>query len=149
MDDTNTNDMPVQDAPVEAPVNTTDAEADELPVDLTDEETINLFIEGLMDEKGINPESDELRQDIFNDLKTRLMQEMDRSLISALPDDKLEEFSKIAEEKGQIEPEAVAKAIDEAGVDTDEVLGVTMAKFRDIYLGKESEDTGAAEGAEE
>ena len=117
-------------------------------INLTDEETINLFVEGLMDEKGIKPESEQMRKDIFDDLKTKLMTELDRSLVSALPDDKLEEFSKEAEEKGQLDPEAVAKAIDEAGVDVSEVMGVTMAKFRELYLGEDAEG-GANEGADE
>ena len=139
---------------------------DNKDINLTDEETINLFVEGLLDEKGINPESEQMYKDIFDDLKTKLMTELDRSLVSALPDDKLEELSKEAEEKGQLDPEAVAKAIDEAGVDVSEVMGVTMAKFRELYLGEDAEggadesadeaenpegenqETGAAEGAE-
>jgi len=120
---------------------------DNKDINLTDEETINLFVEGLMDEKGINPESEQMRKDIFDDLKTKLMTELDRSLVSALPDDKLEELSKEAEEKGQLDPEVVAKAIEEAGVDVGEVAGVTMAKFRELYLG-ENQESGAAEGAE-
>ena len=120
---------------------------DNKDINLTDEETINLFVEGLMDEKGIKPESEQMRKDIFDDLKTKLMTELDRSLVSALPDDKLEEFSEEAEEKGQLDPEVVAKAIEEAGVDVGEVAGVTMAKFRELYLG-ENQESGAAEGAE-
>ncbi|MBR2989662.1 hypothetical protein IKF40_01905 [Candidatus Saccharibacteria bacterium] len=120
---------------------------DNKDINLTDEETINLFVEGLMDEKGIKPESEQMRKDIFDDLKTKVMTELDRSLVSALPDDKLEELSKEAEEKGQLDPEVVAKAIEEAGVDVGEVAGVTMAKFRELYLG-ENQESGAAEGAE-
>ena len=109
-------------------------------INLSDEESINLFIEGLMEEKGIDTTSEELKKDIFTDLKARLMEEIDRSLVAALPDEKLDELSKMVASDGKIEPEVVAKMVEEAGIDVDEVIGVTMAKFRDLYLGEESDE---------
>ena len=119
------------------PINTN---ADDLPVDLTDEESINLFIEGLMEEKGVASQSEELKADIFADLKARLMEEIDRSLVAELPDEKLDELSKMAAgNEGKLAPEAVAQMVEEAGLNVEEIVGVTMAKFRDLYLG-EGED---------
>jgi|GEM_PF-1162952 len=103
---------------------------------LSDEETIDLFIRGIMKEKGTDVGSEEMQNDIFNDLKTSLLTEIDRSLVSALPDDKLEELNKIALESGAIDPAKIAEMIRAAGIDTTEVVGITMARFRDIYLGK-------------
>ena len=123
--------------------NTNDAKAKELLANLTDEESINLFIEGLMEKKGIDSTSEELKHDIFMDLKTRLMEEIDRSLVAELPDEKLEELSAKAEKDGQLNPEEVAKAISGANLDVEEIVGGTMAKFMDIYLGTE-EDGGDA-----
>ena len=120
--------------------NTNDAKAKELLANLTDEESINLFIEGLMEKKGIDSTSEELKNDIFMDLKTRLMEEIDRSLVAELPDEKLEELSAKAEKDGQLDPEEVAKAIEEANLDVEEIVGMTMAKFSDIYLGPEEEN---------
>ena len=120
--------------------NTNDAKAKELLANLTDEESINLFIEGLMEKKGIDSTSEELKNDIFMDLKTRLMEEIDRSLVAELPDEKLEELSAKAEKDGQLDPEEVAKAIEEANLDVEEIVGMTMAKFSDIYLGTEEEN---------
>ncbi len=120
--------------------NTNDAKAKELLANLTDEESINLFIEGLMEKKGIDSTSEELKNDIFMDLKTRLMEEIDRSLVAELPDEKLEELSAKAEKDGQLDPEEVAKAIEESNLDVEEIVGMTMAKFSDIYLGTEEEN---------
>ena len=115
--------------------NTNDAKAKELLASLTDEESINLFIEGLMEKKGIDSTSEELKHDIFMDLKTRLMEEIDRSLVAELPDEKLEELSAKAEKDGKLDPEEVANAINEANLNVEEIVGGTMAKFMDIYLG--------------
>ncbi len=105
---------------------------------LSDEQTINLFIIGIMDEKGISYGDEPYKSDIFQELKTRLMTELDRSLVAALPDDKLDEFSKIVARDGKIDPDTVAKAVVDAGVDTEKVVGETMAKFREIYLGEDA-----------
>ena len=124
--------------------NTNDAKAKELLANLTEDESINLFNEGLMEKKGIDSTSEELKHDIFMDLKTRLLEEIDRSLVAELPDEKLEELSKKAEQDGKLDPEEVAKAINEANLDVEDIVGGTMARFMDLYLGVNEED-GAVE----
>lgn len=115
----------------------------DIPVELNNEQTIDLFVMGIMEEKGIKSDSEELRTDIFNDLKTRLMEEIDRSLVSALPDEVLDELSKeITANDGKLDPAVVAEKVTESGIDTEDVIGKTMAKFREIYLG------AAEDGAE-
>ncbi|MBR3055959.1 hypothetical protein IKG64_01415 [Candidatus Saccharibacteria bacterium] len=104
--------------------------------DLTNEEVIDLFIRGIMEEKGVTAPTPEIEQSIFEDLRTRLLEQIDRSLIAELPNDKLEELNKLALEKGQIEPQLIAKMVEEAHLDVAEITGVTMERFREIYLGK-------------
>lgn len=114
----------------------------DIPVDLTNEQSIDLFVEGLIEEKGLKVESDNVHTDIFNDLKTRLMQEIDRSLVAELPDEELDDLSKqIAANEGKIDPEVVAEKVANAGINVEDVVGKTMAKFREIYLG--TEENGA------
>lgn len=120
--------------------NDVNVKAEELLASLTDDESINLFIEGLMEKKGLESTSQELKQDIFLDLKTRLLEEIDRSIIAELPDEKLEELAKIAAKDGKIEPEVIGEMVKEANLDVDEIAGVTMAKFSDLYLGSEEGD---------
>ena len=126
---------------------TINTNTDDALVNLTDEESINLFVEGLMDEKGINATSEELKRDIFLDLKTRLLEEIDRSLIAELPEENLDELAKTAAVEGKIAPEVVAKMVEDANLNVEEIVGVTMAKFRDLYLG--SEENGAVENGAE
>ena len=97
---------------------------------LTDEESIDIFIWGIMDEAGVKDGTPEILQGVHDDLRDQLMAQIDRSLIAELPDDKLEEFNKIAEEQGKIDPDTLAQA----GVDVQAVAAGTMDKCREIYL---------------
>lgn len=138
------NDAPVNDAPKNAQDN------QDVDIDLTDDESINLFIEGIMDEKGLADQSEEMKEDIFANLKTRLLEEIDRSLVAELPDDKLDELSKTVAKDGQVAPETVGEMVKEAGINVEEVVGGTMAKFRELYLnedeaGEQEEPTDSEE----
>lgn len=117
---------------------------DDILNDLSDEETIDLFIEAIMDEKGVNAPTDEIKEDLKKDLKDQLLREIDRSLIAELPDDKLEELNRIATANGQIDPNEIAKMIEEANLDATEIVGTTMARFREIYLEDKKPDTEQA-----
>lgn len=108
---------------------------------LTNDEAIDLFIRGIMEEKGVKTPTDEIAKDIFEGLRNSLLEQIDRSLIAELPDDKLEELNRMASQNGQIDPEVIAKMVQEANIDVEEVTGITMARFRDIYLGNESNKT--------
>lgn len=111
---------------------------------LTADETMNLFIEGIMDEKGVDAPTPEIRQQIFDDLKSRLLTEIDRSLVGELPDAKLDKLTEMANANGgQLDPNAVAQAISDAGIDVTEVTGITMQRFRELYLNGEGEAAGA------
>ena len=104
---------------------------------LSDEEVIDLFIEGIMAEKGVNAPTEEIEQSIHDELKTKLLTEIDRSLVGELPDDKLNELYAQAEAGGgSLDPALIADAIEQAGLDTAAITGVTMKRFRNLYLGR-------------
>lgn len=119
-----------------------DAELD----NLTNDEVIDYFIRGLIEEKGIKSPTPEIEEEIFENLRTQLLEQIDHALIAELPDDKLEELNKLALEQGQIDPNLVAKMVGEANLDVAEITGATMERFREVYLGKSSdEETTKAE----
>ncbi len=118
--------------------------SDDILNDLSDEETIDLFIEGIMDEKGVSAPTPEIEADLKNELKEQLLREIDRSLIGELPDDKLEELNRMATANGQIDPKVVADAIEGSNLDVTNIVGTTMARFREIYL-KDEQNTDSAE----
>ena len=123
-------------------------QSDDILNDLSDEETIDLFIEGIMQEKGINAPTEEIHQELKNSLKTQLLKEIDRSLIAELPDDKLEELNREATANGQIDPNEIAKMVEDANLDVTEIVGTTMARFREIYLEDKKPDTEQATNEE-
>lgn len=120
--------------PTPATTNSTDLQDDNILNDLSDEETIDLFIEGIMQEKGINAPTEEIYQELKNSLKTQLLKEIDRSLIGELPDDKLDELNRMVVANGQIAPEVIAKMIQDANLDVTDIVANTMVRFREIYL---------------
>lgn len=123
----------------------TSSSNDDVLNDLNDEETIDLFIEGIMEEKGANAPTAEISEDAKRSLKDKLLKEIDRSLIAELPDDKLEELSHMAIENGQIDPSLIADKIAEANLDITDIVGSTMAQFRELYLSDRLENKGSEE----
>ena len=124
-------------------------ESDDILNDLSDEETIDLFIEGIMEEKGVSAPTAEIEEDAKNELKDQLLREIDRSLIAELPDDKLEELNRMATANGQIEPDVIAKMVEESNLDITDIVGTTMARFREIYLGDKSNTDSTEQQANE
>ena len=109
---------------------------------MSDDEAINLFIEGLIAEKGVDAPTEEIHQAVHADLKTQLMAELDRALVSALPDDKLEELYKITESSDKaVDPNLVAQYISDSGVDATSVIGNTIKQFGEAYLGRPLDNT--------
>ena len=82
-----------------------------------------------------------IKEDVKKDLKDQLLREIDRSLIAELPDDKLEELNRMAAANGQIDPNEIAKRIEESNLDVTDIVGTTMARFREIYLEDQKSDT--------
>ena len=91
-----------------------------------------------MEEKHVDAPTDEIRQSIHDDLKNKLLAEIDRSLVAELPDDKLEELNRTAAASGQLDPNTVADAIEAAGLDVAEITAITMERFRELYLGQQA-----------
>ena len=98
-----------------------------------------------MDEKGVSAPTPEIEADLKNELKDQLLREIDRSLIGELPDDKLEELNRLATANGQIKPDVIAKMVEESNLDVTDIVGTTMARFREIYLKDEGSNTDNTE----
>lgn len=142
-DPTTTSTAPTDDVSTKEPsVKETDSQASSdqksNPDDISDEEAVNLFIDSLIKEKGVETPTPEIKEDLRNDLKNQLLEQIDRSLIGELPDDKLDELNHIVETDGQIDPQVIAKMVEEAHLDVTDIVSTTMKRFRDIYLGKEN-----------
>lgn len=97
------------------------------------QELIDKFIKDLLDAKNLNGVDDEVRQQLEQDLKTRLLDQIDRAIIEALPEDKLSGFNELLDNNSTAQD--VQKYIIKCGVDTQKVTLETMLRFRALYLG--------------
>jgi hypothetical protein len=102
---------------------------------------LSQFIQGILAEKQLSGIDDNVREQLVADLQQRLLDQINRALIDALPDDKIEAFNRMLDDES-LTDEQVQQFIAASGVDVQRVTIQTMLRFRDLYLG----DTGKANG---
>lgn len=111
-------------------------------------ENVETFIDQLIDEKGLGVEGD-VRKQLKLDMMERLLDQIDRASINALPEDKAIELADKLDDENFTD-EQVAEFMKNSGVDLERVALETMLQFRLLYLGgNASVDTEAMEKANE
>lgn len=111
---------------------------------LTPEQMLDAFVMQMLMDKGIADAGEEAVAKFHEDLKTMLVEEINRSLLAALPEEKLNQISASAE-NGELNTESLTQAIEESGIDTAKITEETMMKFREIYLAESDEPVENAE----
>ena len=101
---------------------------------------MDLFVEQMIVDKGLDDLQGEMRDEIRKQLKESLNMQINRAILAELPDDKFDELAKKME-AGELESEEITKAVEEANLDLDKITEETMLKFRELYLngGEEAE----------
>ena len=102
---------------------------------LSNEEIMVAFADGLLNEKGLGEMSDEVRQEMLQDLVERLSDFVNRAILEALPEEKIAELDELID-RDVATPEAVSELINGVGFDVSERVAKAMEKFREIYLGE-------------
>lgn len=106
----------------------------EADIDKMDEgEVMDLFVEQLIEDKGLENLNDKLRAEVHADLKERLIYQITRALIASLPE---AEYAKLeAEMKDETATgEMINELIGSGKVDADRITQEVMMKFREVYL---------------
>ena len=96
-------------------------------------ENVEKFIDQLIDEKGLGVEGD-VRKQLKLDMMERLLDQIDRASINALPEDKAIELADKLDDENFTD-EQVADFMNDSGVDLERVALETMLQFRLLYLG--------------
>ena len=96
-------------------------------------DNVEQFIDQLIDEKDLNLE-DDVRQELKVDMINRLLDQIDKASINALPEDKAIELADKLDDP-EFTDEQVAEFIRSSGVDMERVALETMMQFRLLYLG--------------
>ena len=102
---------------------------------LSQEKAVSSFIDGILEKKNLpGIKSDQVLHYVRQDMTEKLLDQIDRALIEALPEDRAVEFDKLLDQEG-VTPEVVQRFIVDAGVDVAKVTALTMLQFKELYLG--------------
>lgn len=96
------------------------------------EQVMEAFVHQMVADKGLLEEDQKQNGKIQQELRTQLDEVMDRSLIDALPEEKLAELDKMLD-AGATDDE-IENFFDTAGVDFEAAMRGTMEEFRRQYL---------------
>lgn len=97
------------------------------------QDAISKFISDIIDAKGYKTLDSDVRQQLEQDLKNRLLDQIDRAVLEALPENKIDGFNDLLD-RGASQQE-VQQYIATSGVDTKKITLETMLRFRSLYLG--------------
>lgn len=97
------------------------------------QDALSKFINDLIDAKGYKTLDSDVRRQLEQDLKNRLIDQIDRTVLEALPENKIDGFNDLLD-RGASQQE-VQQYIANSGVDTKKITLETMLCFRSLYLG--------------
>ena len=98
-----------------------------------DQDALSKFISDIIDAKGYKTLDSDVRRQLEQDLKNRLLDQIDRAVLEALPENKIDGFNDLLD-RGASQQE-VQQYIATSGVDTKKITLETMLRFRSLYLG--------------
>ena len=94
---------------------------------------LDTFIKEIIDTKQLPGLTDDARQGLHEEMRDRLLDMINRSLIDALSDEKAEELSSLLDHEG-VSDEVVSQFIATSGIDASKVTAKTLIAFRALYL---------------
>ncbi len=96
-------------------------------------QSVDDFINTLLDEKGITDVEPEIREELKEDMKARLMDQINRAAIMQLSEEKATELASKVDDP-DFNDEKMAEFMKNSGVNLTEVTLDTMLQFRNFYL---------------
>lgn len=99
-------------------------------------QSVDEFVESILDDKGITNVDPEIRQELKEDMKKRLMEQINRAAVMQLSKEKATELEKLMNEP-DFSTEKMTEFMKNSGVNLSEVVLDTMIQFRGYYMGAE------------
>lgn len=96
-------------------------------------QSVDEFIEQILTEKGITDLDPEIREELKNDMKNRLLDQIDRAAVMQLSEEKAAELAAKVDDPNFTNDD-MTKFMQESGVNLAEVALDTMLRFRNLYL---------------
>ncbi len=108
---------------------------------MSNEQILEVIAKSLLIEKGFTDLEPEVEQDMVKELVARETEYVNRALLAALPDDKMLELEKLADDEN-VSEEQLTKLVASADIDAEAISSKALEEFRDLYLGttKETEE---------
>lgn len=97
-------------------------------------QTVDDFIEQLLVDKGITDIEPDVRAELKEDMKKRLLDQIDRTAVMKLSEEKANELAELIDDPDFTE-EKMAEFMQNSGVNLAEIATDTMLRFRNFYLG--------------
>lgn len=94
---------------------------------------LDRFINEMLEAKKLSGVTDDVRSQLVSDLKQRLYDQINRALIDALPDEKMDEFERLLDD-ASLDDGSIQQFIINSGVDVKRVTTATMLRFYDLYV---------------
>jgi hypothetical protein len=98
------------------------------------QDELDSFVDSLIERKNLKGLTPEGREDVANELKELLVEQINRAIIDALPDDKLDELDELTSKDGYT-AEDMQKFIADSGVNVAKITTETLLYFESFYLG--------------
>ncbi len=95
---------------------------------------IDEFIESILDEKGITDVEPDVRSELVEDMKKRLLDQINKAAIMKLSEEKAAELATLVDDPS-FTNEKMTEFMQNSGVNLAEVTLETMLQFRSLYLG--------------
>lgn len=97
-------------------------------------QSVDEFIESILNDKGITDVDPEVREELKEDMKKRLLDQIDKAAIMQLSEEKAAELDELSNNP-DFTNEKLVEFMKNSGVNLPEVALDTMLKFRGFYLG--------------
>ena len=98
-----------------------------------DQDALSKFINDIIDAKGYKTLDGDVRRQLEQDLKNRLLDQIDRAVLGALPENKIDGFNELLDRDAS--KQEIQQYVATSGVDTKKITLETMLRFRSLYLG--------------
>ena len=100
-------------------------------------QSIDDFIESILKDKGITDIEPEVKADLIEEMKTRLMDQINKAAVMQLSEEKAAELAEKVKDP-EFTNEKITEFMQNSGVNLTQITLDTMLKFRSLYLGTEA-----------
>ncbi len=100
---------------------------------MSEDQLLDVYVEQMLKDKGLDNLEGELRQQVHDDLKQKLTFEVNRAILAAMPEDKFNALNEKVE-AGEADANMIAEAVKESGIDVDAITEAAMKDFRRVFL---------------